>query len=126
MMELGGLLDEFERYAKNSYIANIKLGVPDIRDFLQEFFTRRTFFIRGIMYYGATSKIDGEPRFQFTEPDFTTSDYIEAVLPEVVASYTRAYGAPSDQPFTQDWSPKPFKAETDAKSNRQNHERAHL
>ena len=37
MMELGGLLDEFERYAKNSYIANIKLGVPDIRDFLQEF-----------------------------------------------------------------------------------------
>ena len=44
-MELGGLLDEFERYAKNSYIANIKLGVPDIRDFLQEFFTRRTFFI---------------------------------------------------------------------------------
>ena len=114
MMELGGLLDEFERYAKNSYIANIKLGVPDIRDFLQEFFTRRTFFIRGIMYYGATSKIDGEPRFQFTEPDFTTSDYIEAVLPEVVASYTRAYGAPSDQPFTQDWSPKPFKAETDA------------
>ena len=113
-MQLGGLLEEFESYAKNSYIANIKLGVPDIRDFLQQFFSRRTFFINGIMYRGATSTIDGEPRFAFTEPDFTTNDYIEAVLPELINSYSEAYGAPSDQPFSRDWSPKPFKAVSDA------------
>jgi len=112
-MELGPLLEEFERYAKNSYIANIKLGVPDIKEFLLQFFTRRTFFINGIMYYGASSKLDGEPRFVFTEPDYTTDDYIEAVLPELIQLYTNAYGAPSDTPFSKEWSPKPFKAETE-------------
>ena len=50
MMDLGPLLEEFERYAKNSYIANIKLGIPDIREFLLQFFTRRTFFINGIIF----------------------------------------------------------------------------
>ena len=54
-MNLGGLLAEFELYALNSYRANIKLSVPELRDFLKEFFTRRTFFINGIMYRGATS-----------------------------------------------------------------------
>jgi hypothetical protein len=117
-MELGPLLEEFERYAKNSYIANIKLGVPDIKEFLLQFFTRRTFFINGIMYYGASSKLDGEPRFVFTEPDYTTDDYIEAVLPELIQLYTNAYGAPSDTPFSKEWSPKPFKAETERESNR--------
>lgn len=112
-MQIGGLLEEFERYAKNSYIANIKLGVPDIRDFLQQFFTRRTFFINGLIYYGATSKVGEEVRFPFTEPDFTTEDYIDAVLPELIEVYSKAYGAPSDQPFSQDWSPQPFKAITD-------------
>lgn len=112
-MNLGGLLAEFELYALNSYRANIKLSVPELRDFLKEFFTRRTFFINGIMYRGATSTEDGEPRFVFSEPDFTTDDYIEAILPELILLYTKAYGAPSDQPFSNDWSPKPFKAETD-------------
>lgn len=113
-MNLGGLLGVFDDYAKNSYIANLKLSVPEIRDFLKQFFTRRTFFINGLMYRGATSlDADGEPLFVFSEPDFTTDDYIDAVLPELVSSYTTAYGAPSDQPFSKDWSPKPFKAETD-------------
>lgn len=112
-MNLGGLLAEFDRYALTSYRANIKLSVPEIRDFLKEFFTRRTFFINGIMYFGATSTEDGEPRFVFSEPDFTTDDYIDAILPELISVYTKAYGAPSDRPFSKDWSPKPFKAETD-------------
>ena len=34
-MELGGLLDEFDRYAKNSYVANIKLSIEEMRDFLK-------------------------------------------------------------------------------------------
>ena len=112
-MNLGGLLAEFERYAKNSYIANIKLSIPEVRDFLKEFLTRRTFFINGLMYYGATSPEDGEPRFVFSEADFTTDDYIDAILPELISVYTTAYGAPRDRPFSKDWSPKPFKAETD-------------
>ena len=113
-MQLGGLLGVFDNFAKNSYIANIKLSVPEIKEFLEQFLTRRTFFIRGIMYKGATAKEDDEPLFVFTEPDFTTDDYIEAIMPELISRYTSAYGAPSDQPFSQDWSPKPFKAESDA------------
>ena len=112
-MELGGLLDEFDRYAKNSYVANIKLSIEEMRDFLKDFLTRRTFFINGIMYFGATSKLDGEPRFVFTDPDFTTQDYIDAILPELISRYTAAYGAPTDRPFDKEWSPKPFKAESD-------------
>ena len=43
-MKIGGLLEVFENYARNSYIANIKLSIPEIRDFLESFLTRRTFF----------------------------------------------------------------------------------
>ena len=113
-MQLGGLLGVFDDYTKNSYIANIKLSIPEIKEFLELFLTRRTFFINGLMYKGATSKGDDEQLFVFTEPDFTTDDYIEAIMPELISRYTSAYGSPSDQPFSQDWSPKPFKAETDA------------
>ena len=113
-MQLGGLLSVFDEYAKQSYIINVRLSVPEIRDFLEQFFTRRTFFINGLMYKGATAKQDDEPLFTFTEPDFTTDDYIEAILPEVIARYTKAYGAPGDQPFSKEWSPKPFVAVTDA------------
>jgi hypothetical protein len=113
-MQLGGLLDEFQRYAKNSYIVNDRLSIPEIRDFMESFFTRRTFFINDLMYKGATStNAEGDPLFVFINEDFTTNDYIEAILPEVVALYTKAYGAPSDQTFDKQWSPKPFKAETE-------------
>ena len=110
-MKIGGLLEVFENYARNSYIANIKLSIPEIRDFLESFLTRRTFFINGIMYSGANKKIDGEPVFIFSEMNFTTDDYIEAILPQLIESYTKAYGPPSDMPFTREWSPKPFKVE---------------
>ena len=110
-MKIGGLLEVFENYARNSYIANIKLSIPEIRDFLESFLTRRTFFINGIMYNGANKKIDGEPVFIFSEMNFTTDDYMEAILPQLIESYTKAYGPPSDMPFTRDWSPKPFKVE---------------
>lgn len=112
-MELGGLLDEFDRYAKNSYIASIKLSIEEMRLFLNDFLTRRTFFINGIMYYGATSKLDDEPRFVFSQPEFTTQDYIDAILPELISRYTAAYGTPTDKPFDKEWSPKPFKAVSD-------------
>jgi hypothetical protein len=114
-MQLGGLLEQFNTYAKNSYIASVRLSVPEIRAFLEGFFTRRTFFINDLMYYGATKKnSDGEPLFVFTNEDFTTDDYIEAVLPEVIALYTKAYGTPSDRAFDRQWPPTPFKAETEA------------
>lgn len=112
-MKLGPLLDEFARYALESYSANIRLSIEEMRDFLENFFTRRTFFINDLIYYGATSKDpDGEQRFSFAEEEFTTKDYIEAILPELITLYTNAYGAPDDQPFVKDWSPKPFKANT--------------
>ena len=57
-MELGGLLDEFDRYAKNSYVANIKLSIEEMRDVLKDFLTRRTIFINRNMNFGATSKLD--------------------------------------------------------------------
>lgn len=109
-MNLDGLFEEFDNYTRNSYIANIKLSIPEIRDFLEQFFTRRTFFINGIMYRGATSKDDDQQKFVFTEPDFTTDDYIESVLPELIERYTAAYGRPGDQVFSKNWSTTPFKA----------------
>lgn len=109
-MNLDGLFEEFDNYTRNSYIANIKLSIPEIRDFLEQFFTRRTFFINGIMYRGATSKDDDQQKFVFTEPDYTTDDYIESVLPELIERYTAAYGRPGDQVFSKNWSTTPFKA----------------
>ena len=45
------------------------------------------------MYYGATSKIDGEPRFQFIEPDFTnTEDYIEGAARSCSKLHKGLYG----------------------------------
>jgi len=109
-MNLDGLFEEFDNYTRNSYIANIKLSIPEIRDFLEQFFTRRTFFINGIMYRGATSKEDDQQKFVFTEPDYTTDDYMESVLPELIERYTAAYGRPGDRVFSKNWSTTPFKA----------------
>jgi hypothetical protein len=113
-MQLGGLLEQFNTYAKNSYIASVRLSVPEIREFLEAFFTRRTFFINDLIYYGATKKdSDGDPLFVFINEDFSTNDYVEAVLPEVIALYTKAYGTPKDRVFDKQWSTVPFKAETE-------------
>lgn len=111
-MKLGPLLDQFNDYSRVAYTAGLKLTVDDIALFLREFLTKRTFKLLGALFYGASSKIDGEPRFIFDE-NMTTEEHFQEIMPILVEAYTKAYGAPSGSSFTQDWPAAPFVADSE-------------
>ena len=113
-MDTGGLLSQFDRYARSAYIAGAKLTVEDISFFIREFLTKKTFAIAGVLYYGAGYMQDGE-RLMILNEAWTTDEHVAELTPIVVEAYTVAYGAPSDVPFIKDWPAAPFHA-TDEKS----------
>ena len=110
-MKLGPLLEQFNSYALVAYKAGLKLTEDDIELFVREFLTKRTFKLLGALFYGASSKIDGEPRFIFDE-SLTTEEHVALLMPTLIEAYTKAYGAPVGSSFTQEWPAAPFVADT--------------